>query len=477
MFLPEANDVKNEEKSFNSLSSSISFPEFLANGGNADLSSFAAIELYKQAMPFFNAINTRAKHFSMIPIRLFNTKTNEFIDDHPVLELLKSPSGDVSQIEFLQSLASYYDITGNLYIVANGRVNRPPLDLITLSPTIVSFGAVSRQWGLMNIPSSISVSNNTVSLDQFLDNDVKGKVRFYNKSADKELWRINEFNAGQSIGVFTGTSLAQPLWYELQQYIAGNRTNLSMLKRGTRLSMAWVNTGKEELTPTQYERLQEQAQLYSGDVNAGKTPILDGMDVKTIQQTNRDMEFKDLQAAMLSRISNLYDIPLAMLLDTSMTENNLQVANVQLYDNAVLPLASRIYDELTRFLLPRYPDSENLEFRFNENDIPALRARIIETANLQKKVGVNSTNEIREVLGDEPLDEGGDDVLIPTNLIPIGQVGESQAVLPVSEETRSAFLDLYLTLTKAVDEKGERKYSESDIIDLSLKKGLLIDGD
>ena len=177
---------------------------------------------------------------------------------------------------------------------------------------------------------------------------------------------------------------------------------------------------RQELSEVQWDRLHEEADKYRGASNAGGTPILDGMEVDIIQATNTEMQFKELQEAALSRISIIYGIPLAMLLDKVMTFNNLETSGLMLYDNAVMPHTLYMYDELTRFLLPRYKDFEDLKFVFSESDIPVLRPRVLENAKRQNELNVNTINEIRTEIGDKRLDDGGDTVFISSTLIPAG---------------------------------------------------------
>lgn len=450
----KAIEVAPEQKSGFSLSES--FPDFLSSGGNGDLSDFAAIQMYRDAMPFYNAVDVRARNFAAIPIRVWDKQSKEFVDDHPVLELLANPNADVTGMEFLYQFASFFDITGDSFLFAGGRVTNPPLELATVPPQRTTFG-FGNKFGILHVPDTITVTTVGQGASVFNATDVNGMIRFYD-SDDRELWHSRQFNPLRSASNFRGMSRAKPAFLEIQQYLSGNTTNWSMLKRGTRLSMAWVNNRGEELTETQWSRLQEEADKYAGDINAGGSPILDGMDVKQISQTNRDMEFKDMQEAMLSRISTVYGIPLAMLIDKSMTLNNLETSMLQLFDNAIIPLTNYLYADLTRFVLKRYPDSENLEFRFNEGDITALKVRIIETTSRQAKIGVNTIDETRALLGDESLDSGGDTVLVPANMVPVGTDGFTDDNL--AKPTASKFTEL-MREVKTAD--GDRVYSDDDI--------------
>lgn len=399
-----------------------SFAEYLLNSGYEDLSAFASIVLYKRAMPLFNAVNMRAESFAQIPVRVKEKKTGEFIEDHPVMELLEKPNADVSQQEFLEQMASYYDITGENFTVATGRINQPPLELVNVGPQLINFSDTATRFGILNVPNDIRVNKIQGGQLSFKAQEMNNALglRFLNSDENSEIWHIRSFNPLRSSNKFRGMSRAQPIWMELQQYVSGNTTNLSNLKRGTRLSMAWVNSSDVPLTDEQWTRMQEEAQKYSGDLNAGGTPILDGMDVKPIQQTNREMQFKDLQEAMLARVSSTYRIPLALLLPATMTLNNLQTSMLQFFDSGVLPLTSRLYNEMTRMLMPRYNNSDGLMFAFNENDITALKVRILESAKLLSEIDVNTIDEIRNVIGDGPLANGGEQVFRNASLIPVG---------------------------------------------------------
>ena len=444
----------------------LSFTDYLSNSGNGDLSDFAAIQMYRDAMPLYNAVDVRARNFAAIPMRVWDNKAKEFLDDHPALELMSNPNADVTGMEFLYQYASYFDITGDSFIFAGGRVTNPPLELATIPPQRTTFG-FGNKFGILHVPDTVTVTTVGQGASVFNATDVNGMIRFYERE-DRELWHSRQFNPLRSASNFRGMSRAKPAFLEIQQYLSGNTTNWSMLKRGTRLSMAWVNNRGEELTAVQWDRLQEQADKYAGDINAGGSPILDGMDVKQISQTNRDMEFKDMQEAMLSRISTVYGIPLAMLIDKTMTLNNLETSMLQLFDNAVIPLTNYLYADLTRFVLKRYPDSENLQFRFNEGDITALKVRIIETAQRQAAIGVNTIDEIRALIGDEALATGGDTVLVPANMIPGGTDAftEDNPKRPAAKKFRELMLEVK-------DDAGERRYTDAQVEQIIIDRGLV----
>ena len=175
------------------------------------------------------------------------------------------------------------------------------------------------------------------------------------------------------------------------------------------------------------------------------------------------MQYKDLQEIMLARVSTIYRIPLPLLMSTTMTFNNLATAMLQLFDGAVAPLATKMYSELTRFLLPRYKGMEKIEFKFNENDIPALRLRMIETAKAQSEIDVNTTNEVRASIGYEALENGGDVVMVDATKIPLGSDAFIQDNL-ATPGSASKFIDL---MTEVKFEDGTQKFSDMEIKEMA----------
>ena len=148
-----------------------------------------------------------------------------------------------------------------------------------------------------------------------------------------------------------------------------------------------------------------------------------------------------------------------------MTLNNLETAELQFFDNAVLPLADRLNDELTRFLMPRYKNSENLRFTYNENDITALRLRMIETAKALSEINVNTVNEVRKVIGDDEID-GGDVVLRPATLIPLGFEDIDKDIDDLSDESLKGVSSKFKQMLR------EKNFTEEQIQTAAEQAGL-----
>ena len=375
------------------------------NNNNYTLSIENAMKLYRECSPFFMVVEKIVNSYAEIPFKIYDTKNKEYLENHPALNLLNNPNYDCTEFEFKETLALNFLITGNTFLLCTGNIKKPPLEIFNMNPLFFQ----ANSYGIDNInqiPKSWQY-NNMKTIKFYAQETIEG-LKFYNGN-DKELYHIKKYNPCQYANDFFGMSKAYPLFQEMESYIAGNNNNSALLKNGARPSSAWVNNRGEELTNTQYERIQQESKKFQGSDNTGRPLILDGLDYKEMSQNNKDMQFKELQDSMLSRIANVYGVPLALILDSTMTLNNLQTARLHLDKDAVIPLAKRINEELTKLILARYPDSENLKFNIDISTIESLKPEVLSNALLMKQINVNTPNEIRADIGYAPID-GGDEL-------------------------------------------------------------------
>jgi len=393
------------------------FFDFLGSQGFFELQSFLAIRYYLAAAPVASAVDKIAEPFAEIMPRVYDTKAKEFVD-HEVIELLKKPNPEDSLESFQIKLAAWYLINGEVFVNATGIVDRPPLELFVFPSSVTSL-AEDQEGFLGSI--QFGRLNNQEVYKQAARN-LGGRFRYYSQNELGEAWQIKNFNPKNSL---RGGSKLQSVMPEIEQYIESSTHNLSMLKRGARPS--GVFSSKEVLPDDQFERLKEQIDnWYSGSANAGRPILIDGGD--GVQYTealvnNRDMDFFQLKVNVTEMVYSRMDVPLALISTKSMTLDNLKVAKISLYDDAVIPLANRVFGELTQMLLPRYKNSENLIITYDDASIPALEGRRMENAKARKDVGVNTVNELRSIIGDQAI-ENGDELVKPAPSAPAQQTDQ-----------------------------------------------------
>ena len=430
-----------------------------------------ALLYYRLAAPVKLSIDRIVDEFATIP-QVVEGKDSEILPDHPVLDLLKNPNVDATQNEFFQSIGSFFNITGNAYILATGNVNRPPLELFSINPVTVNVDRSSRD----PFPSKFTIDTGERNSLVFrrvessfqLGNRAANRIRFIADN-DKELWQIKTFSPLMETTTLEGLSPLSALAPEIEQYLNASLHNDSLLSRGATLSGIFSLTDSEAVVDQdQQEAIRDQIRtFYSGAENAGRAFFSQQLDFKSITQNNKDMDFATLQSMVFETIVTGLKVPLPLVSGDNMTFNNIENAMLILYDNAVIPLAKRIFNELSLFLLPRYGNTEGLNITFVDSELPALEPRRNAELNKVKDLGVLTIDEIRKMLGFEPLESGGDAVYLPATLVPIGNddFTNDQPEKPVDAVTK----DLKLLDAQAPD--GTSLITSDLIKDMELPYG------
>lgn len=467
-----------EQKSNPLVNAPFAFADFLGAAGLGDLQAIECIRLYKKCAPLFNAVNMRAEAFSSIPIHVYDKKAKTFVDQtHPILELLAKPNAMQSGSSFLKWYSSYFDICGEAFLIATGpqASNKGPLEILQASPASITVRP-AMEWNTIGFPGSYFLSNPNGTANYELEERAEG-FRYWNASKDQELWQAKEFNPSQSANNLRGLSKVSPSWLQIQQFIEADQNNYSILKRGGRPSIAWVWDGVEGMTDAQYQRMKEQVLAYEGAINAGRQVILDKMKLENIGMNNKDMEFAQNRKTVKEDIYGTFYIPLPLVSSSQMTLDNLATSTLMFYDMSVLPLTDNLYDELTRFLMPRYKGSENLCLKYNENDINVLKERAIARADKLAKLYVLTDNEVRTSIGYEKT-SAGNEVYKPTNVAvpkddsePAPADPNNPAPEPVSSAARKQYVK-QLRGMKSASGSGKRLFSDEAIEQMADDMGL-----
>jgi len=407
-----------EQKSLGASSLAINHPESFVNYLIANkelcLAANQAVSYYNKCSPLATAINWITTSAAAIQPFLFDKENNEYIKDHPALDLLNNPNPAYSFDYFFQSSVAYYLITGNSYIIATGDLKKAPIALF-VEPSQNVNPEISCNDGFVEAYSVYTMSRN-ITFDRIIKNQ---KFRYIDNSGTKEIYHLRNLTLNQNNFAIVGESPLNPLFYEIEQSISGNIHNLSLLKRGA--SLSGIFTTPDHLTQEAYDRLQAMINLYfSGDSNAGRPFLAEGgIDFKANVQTNKDMDFSVNKTTVEQAIYKAFKLPLPLLSAETMTMANMDAAKLDLYRNAVLPVVDRIYAELTRFLLPYYDNSENLEFRYQEGEISALKPEIYANAESLKATGAITINDIRRILGYDPMTTGGNELFEAASNVPV----------------------------------------------------------
>lgn len=396
------------------------------------LNPAAAMNFYQQVASVSTAVDCIADEIQGISPVLENNKTGKIVADHDVIKLLTNPNGAESGNMFLSSLSRHYLLTHDAYIYAAGSVNRPPAELWAVKPQNVS---VSKSMD--GYAHSFIVSNGKGSGNYTRKQDRRMGWRYYDGSLE-ELYRISSFSSS-SDNVRPDSPLNSAA-LEARQQILGRYHNLRILENGGRLSLVAIfkDTMDQEQHDMRRHKINEQM---AGADNAGKIGVIsaDDLEIKEFGNTNKDMDFAELDKTAREAIYLRYKVPLPLVSMDASTFNNLEQAVYHLYDRAVIPTYSYLMTGVTRMLLPRYGmDPSEWTITYNPEDIPALQSRRVDELKKRKDIGIETINELRSFLPGRGPVEGGDDIMQPATMVPIASDLNTDDANYTEQELRSA---------------------------------------
>jgi phage portal protein BeeE len=197
-----------------------------------------------------------------------------------------------------------------------------------------------------------------------------------------------------------------------------NNHNLTLLEKGFNpAGIVSVNTDDTE----SFEQFRKDFKnKYQGSGNAGSPVVTKGEDVKFqgFGQTNRDMEYSKTKKMAQDTTYQRFEIPKPLVDGSAQTFNNYQTARGALYDDAVFPLANKIFEGLTKIFFDRNLLGDNEFITYDIGSIPALQLRRNEELKSLQSSYALSLNELRTVAGYEEV-TGGDVILAPATLVPV----------------------------------------------------------
>lgn len=470
--LPALVTEQKSGQAINSPVNFVSFMDFLQGNSLHDLSAHVALTYYRKVSPIFDAVDRLTDEMASIRPVIYDKKKEEYITDHPLLDLLNRPNAFQSGDLFIKEMATYFLVTGNTYIEATGAVNRPALELFTDHPSNITITADQND----GYPDKYSVTTK-IHNENFKREEFGTSYRYLNDFDTREILHIKTVNPTNSMDYLYGMSRLTPIYYEIEQYMNASVHNLALLKNGA--TPSGVLSTEQNLNDDQYQRLLlEMNKFFQGAENAGRPMVAEGgLKYSSISHNNKDMDFLNLKKDVRDMLYSNLRIPLAYISRDQMTMSNMDAAKYIFYDNAVLPFYKRLMNDLGDKLMPRYGlDPDQFDVTYEESSIPTLVMRHFEETKELNSMSVLSKNEIRTRLGYDEK-EGLDDVLQPANLIPAGEepaalIPPKPAGSPIDDEEKGWYI-FHKALSAKLDEAGQRLYSDDEIKLMAIEERLI----
>lgn len=409
------------------------------------------LNYYLQCSPVFTAVKLIKDNAVSIEPKIFDHKKKEYIN-HPFLELLNKPNPFQNKRQFLSEYFLFYLLTGNVYtnVVGTGK----PVRLDNYNPQYITIQESIND----GYPLTYSYSSGSAAENYNRDTDFKeNKAKFLSKNGNELIHLKNidpkgDWNKKYGVSELVGCQL------EIEQYLQASKHNNSLLENGCRPSMLISIEG--EAGDDQMEAIEESVNSkLKGSTNTGRPLLINSKtSIQQLSQNAKDMDFAGLKKDTMTAIYNCLKIPLAMVSQDSSTFNNLESSRYAFYDNNIIPLINIVFTHLTRNVLSRYPNSENLELTYDPSQIEAISDRIKNEVRLDYEKGLLTRNEARAEIGKEQIGVEGDVFYQPMNLIPVGTD-------PSTEDNReSNAKNLVNTMSSIKDNSGQPYYTAKEIL-------------
>ena len=202
------------------------------------------------------------------------------------------------------------------------------------------------------------------------------------------------------------------------QQTEAKRWNRALMEKGAKPSLAIIF--RQKLTPKAFQDFAFRYRMqHQGTDNAGSTLILDeDANVVSAGFNARDMDYANGVTVSAREIAIAYQVPPELIGDSAnKTYSNAQEANREFASHTVLPLATQIYEAISRRLWP----SGEAVLTFDRQAIDELKGD--ESALITSLTACDflTTNEKRARLSYQEV-EGGDSVLTAMGKVPLSEV-------------------------------------------------------
>ncbi|MCP4489039.1 MAG: phage portal protein [Gammaproteobacteria bacterium] len=399
------------------------------------MSNEEAMCLYRQSSAVSTAVDMIAQEIEQIQPVIRN-KDGSLDDSHDIISLLKNPNDfNHAYQTFIGNYARDWLLTHNAYGYAAGTVSRPPLEIYNVRPQ-----TVTSQTGTEDgFPNKFNVSQGPARGSYSRILKPKIGMRYYDGNM-REIWQTSGYSS--QVDEAQGDSPLLPICLEIYQQIKGRIHNVGLLENGARPSL--LVTFQDEIVSQDelISRTQSIREQLTGPRNSGKVAVVQAgeTDIKELGQTNKDMDFANLDQSARVTIFNRYHIPLPLISSDASTYNNMASSVEHLYDFAVIPNLDKIFSSLTMWLMPRYGiDPADMQITYNPEEIEALKPRRISNLQKRKEIGIESTNELRESMPNRDPLKGSqsNSVFVSATMVSIGNTQEAGPEMTPEEQAQA----------------------------------------
>jgi HK97 family phage portal protein len=328
--------------------------------------------------------------------------------NHPLYVLLHDqPNSDMTAVVFWEAVVACLLLWGNAYILIDRAFGGRVSSLTPLQPDRIK--AVERQ-----ADGSL--------LYRYEHSGVKIEFK------DTELMHVKGFSTDGIVGLSPVAQARETLG--LAQ--AAERSAASIFRNGMRTPFAFVLPAF--LSEIQRKRFEDEwLPKYTGAINAGKTPFLEGgWKIESIGMNPADVQLLSTRTFAIEQICRWFGVQPVMIGHMEKSTawgTGLEQMNLWFLTYTLRPLLKAIEQEIARSLLTPV-ERQNYYAEFNVEGL--LRADSAGRAALLKVLaesGLRTRNELRALDNMPPL-PGGDDLTVNSATVPLRLLGQNAMPIP-----------------------------------------------
>ena len=361
---------------------------------------------YQNCCTVYACINERAGGAAAVPWNLFRRAASkdtkrEKIEEHPLLDRMRRPNPQEGGSAYRMKVLAFYLIAGDSYLTRIGPEVGPPKELYTIRPDRMSI-----------VPGN---QFNPIAGYRYTVNGVPRKPDF----EPEEILHLKMFHP---LDDWYGLSPIEVAAKEIDISSMGREWNMKLLQNDCRPPGGIVVQGS--LEDEQREHLEEKFEAkMQGYKNAGRPPVLEGgVKWEPWAITPKDMDWLNSDKMNSRKICSVFNIAPEIIGDAeNKTYSNYKEARKALYIEAIIPDLDMLADEFNNWLTPAW-DDDRLVLEYDKDSIEAIKE---EQSAVYERQGIawwRTINEKRLSCGDDSIGPAGDIVMIPANLIPLGDI-------------------------------------------------------
>ncbi|MDP2654888.1 MAG: phage portal protein [Candidatus Omnitrophota bacterium] len=355
----------------------------------------AHLKAYEDSLYVYVAVKKRAEKVGQINFVLKGAGEQEVLK-HPVLDLLYKPNPHQTKNEFFELYQTYKDLVGAtfIYLIRTGE-KEIPSEMYLLRPDRVTV-QLAEDGTVVGYKYKVGLEAKEVTMAA---SDV---IASFYPSPLKGFEGHSPLMAG---GKTVDTEAA------LSEY------HRSVLQNGGKVE-GILKFKTEYLAREQIKEIREQwSEEMSGAEHSGLPLVLYGdTDYQNLGLSPTELSFIESRKMTRDDILALYGIPLALFAQDvgALGGNGYEAAKRMFLSETIKPLLDNLVQKLNEFLVP---EPMNLEFIDPTPEDVELKLKEAESGLKNSYLKIN---EVRELMGYEPVPEG-DVILQPFGLMPLGE--------------------------------------------------------